>query len=189
MLNALTFNMSLQNTLCPQDQTTIKKALMLLFGVILLAAAAQLSIPLQPVPLTFQSTTVVLIGMALGARYGAYTMGAYLLAGFCGLPVFANFSAGPTCFAGPTAGYLIGFLPAAFVSGYLSQKGMAAHWLTSFLAACLSVSIIFIFGIAWLALSVGWQAAFMVGFMPFIISEPIKLIAVAICAPSLWKKQ
>jgi biotin transport system substrate-specific component len=87
----------------------------MLGGVFLLAFASQLTIPLVPVPLTFQSSAVILIAMLFGARLGAYTVLAYLAAGFCGLPVFAEFSAGPMHFVGPTAGYLAGFVPAARV--------------------------------------------------------------------------
>lgn len=189
MLNAVSFNTPLQNTFCIREKTILTKMLFLLLGVLLLAVSAQLSVPLQPVPLTFQSTAVVLIGMVFGPRYGMYIVSAYLFAGMCGLPILADFSGGPIYFSGPTAGYLIGFLPAAFLGGYLAQKGMSQHWFTSFIAACISDSVIFIFGITWLSFFAGWQNACAFGLMPFIISEPIKLIAVAISAPRFWKKQ
>lgn len=177
----------LQSIFWPKENSMIKQSLLILAGVIILAAASQLSIPLQPVPLTFQSATVVLIGMAYGARNGAYVIMAYLIAGACGMPVFAGFSAGITVFFGPTAGYLIGFLPAAFFSGYLAQKGFAKNWISSFIAACLGVSLIFLLGVSMLATFVGWHQAIMLGIMPFVFSESIKLIAVSFLIPQCWK--
>src|SRR5690242_8292142 len=100
-----------------------KEFTIVLGAALFLALASQISIPLQPVPLTFQSVTVLLIGMALGPRLGGYAIAMYFIAGCLGLPVFANFSFGPQVFLGASGGYLMGFLPAAVVSGYLAQRG------------------------------------------------------------------
>src|SRR5262245_49962741 len=91
----------------PKENSFLNQALLVFAGVIVLAFASQLSIPLQPVPLTFQSATVVLIGMVYGARYGTYTIATYLIAGACGLPVFINYSATLSHFLSPTGGYLL----------------------------------------------------------------------------------
>lgn len=182
-------NSTLHSVFWSKQNTVAKQSLLILAGVIVLAMASQLSIPLIPVPLTFQSATVVLIGMAYGSRRGAYVVGAYLLAGACGLPVFADFSAGILKFFGSTGGYLIGFLPAAWLSGYLSEKGWAKHIATSFIAASLGVSIIFALGVSVLATFIGWKEAIQFGLMPFLLSESIKLIAVSCLIPRLWKKQ
>jgi biotin transport system substrate-specific component len=171
------------------EQSYTKKVLLILAGAFLLAFAAQLSIPLNPVPLTFESATVILIGMAYGPRYGAYVIATYLIAGAVGLPVFANFSSGMTRFLGPNGGYLLGFLPAACLSGYLAQRGFAKNVFTSFLAACLGASVIFFFGLTFLAKSFGWSNAIAFGLMPFILSEPIKLAIVALLTPTLWNQQ
>ncbi|MBX3709184.1 MAG: biotin transporter BioY [Gammaproteobacteria bacterium] len=178
----------MQSIFLKKENTTIKHILNILSGIIILSIASQLSIPLKPIPLTFQSATVILIGMAYGARNGSYVIIAYLLSGLCGLPVFANFSAGFSTLFDPSAGYLLGFLPAAFVSGYLSQKGWAKNIATSFIAACLGVSIIFSFGIIVLSQFIGWKNAVTSGLVPFVLSEPIKLLAVSCLIPRLWKK-
>ncbi|MES2218804.1 MAG: biotin transporter BioY [Pseudomonadota bacterium] len=163
-------------------------ALRIVGGVLLLAFAAQLSIPMQPVPLTFQSSAVILIAMMFGARQGALVILAYLAAGCCGLPVFANFSAGPMQFVGPTAGYLLGFLPAAYLTGYLLENGWQRNIITRFLAALAGASVIFILGVTVLSkFTGGWQSAFAFGAAPFLISEPIKLAAVAVLTSRRWK--
>lgn len=184
------FSMStpLQSTLFSANNSYIKQLLIVLAGAILLAIASQISIPLQPIPLTFQSATVAFIGMALGARKGTYAVAAYLMAGFCGMPVFANFAFGPSALFGPSAGFLFGFLPGAFVAGYLAESGFARHRIASFVAALAAVSCIFGLGVAVLATTVGWHNAVTFGLMPFIGSEPFKLLAVAFVAPRFWKK-
>jgi biotin transport system substrate-specific component len=172
-----------------KEPITSQKALGLVAGVLLLTFAAQLSMPLQPVPLTFQSSTVILMGMMFGSRQGSYIVLAYLTAGLCGLPVFADFSAGPAIFAGPTAGYLLGFLPAAYVSGYLLENGWARNVFTRFLAAVAGASVIFLFGVTLLSkFTGGWQSAFVLGAAPFLISESIKLAVVAAVTARFWKK-
>jgi biotin transport system substrate-specific component len=166
----------------------LQQSLLILAGAVLLAVISQLSVPLKPVPLTFQSATVLLIGMAYGERMGSYVILVYILAGIVGFPVFANYSSGPAELAGPTAGYVLGFLPAAFLSGYLAQRGWASHIATSFLAACLGACIIFSLGLVVLAQWVGLKNAMILGLGPFIVSEIVKLAAVALFATQLWKK-
>jgi len=183
----MTKSIPMQSIFWTQHSHFLKRMSLLLGGVVVLALASQLSIPLQPVPLTFQSATVILIGMAYGPRYGASVVAAYLLAGACGLPVFANFSFGIDKFFGPTGGYLIGFLPAAWFSGYLAQKGFAKNIFLSFMTACLGASVIFLLGVTQLASLMGWHQALMLGVAPFIISETIKLLCVACVIPKLWK--
>jgi len=188
MSQTLSINTTLKSIFWSQENSILRQALLVIFGVLVLAVSAQLSVPLKPVPLTFQSTAVILIGMAYGARYGSIVVAAYLLAGLAGLPVLEGFGAGPAKFFGPTLGYLLGFFPAAMLSGYLAQKGWAKHVITSFLAACLGVGIIFLCGTTVLAQSIGWYNAVFFGVLPFIVSEPIKLIVVALLIPTLWKK-
>ncbi len=177
----------LQSIFWPKQHKLIKQILLVVMGVVVLATSAQLSIPLQPVPLTFQSATVILIGMAYGARLGTAVIISYLIAGICGIPVFADFSAGIAKFLGPTGGYLVGFLPAAFLSGYLAQRGWARYVLSSFVVACLAAACIFLLGFLVLMNFVGTQRAFLLGVKPFLITEAIKLLAVSFIAPRLWK--
>lgn len=181
-------NTPMQSLLWPKENHFFKQAFLMITAVIVIAISAQLSIPLQPVPLTFQSTTVILIGMLYGARLGTYAIAAYLLAGLIGLPVYADFSAGIPVFFGPTCGYLISFLPAAFLSGYLAEKGWANTKLKSFVAACLGSCVIFLLGPLMLAQFIGWQKAIAFGITPFILTEPIKLLAISMLIPFIWKK-
>jgi biotin transport system substrate-specific component len=125
--------------------------------------------------------------MAYGARYGAYVVAAYLLAGIIGMPVFADYSDGIAKLYGPTAGYLIGFIPAVLLSGYLAQKGWAKTIAGSFVAASLGVSMIFICGVTVLSQFIGFHNAITVGVMPFVIAEPLKLIAASCIIPRFWK--
>lgn len=178
----------LQSIFWSKHPAILKEALLITAGVVLLAIASQLSVPLKPVPLTFQSATVVLIGMAYGARRGSYVILGYLLSGSIGLPVFANFSSGLAEFTGPTGGYLIGFLPAAYLCGLLAQRGFATHFLYTFLSACVGACIIFSLGLVVLAQYVGLQEAVTLGLLPFLVSEPIKLIVVSMLVPRVWKK-
>lgn len=167
----------------------IKRLTLILFAVVVLAIASQLSIPFTPIPLTFQSATVILIAMAYGSRHGSAVILAYLFAGLCGLPVFANLSFGPTALNGPTGGYLLGFLPAAFIAGALSEHGFGRHVFSAFLIALLSAAIIFACGVPVLAAFIGWQHAILLGLKPFIVTEIIKLLVVAAVIPRLWKHQ
>jgi biotin transport system substrate-specific component len=184
-----TYSMSphLRSVLWPQGKEYFNKILLVLSGVLLLTFASQLSVPLVPVPLTFQSSAVILIGMTYGARYGSAIVLSYLAAGFLGAPVFANFGFGPATFLGPTGGYLLGFVPAVYAAGWLAEHGFARNVFTSFVASVLSVSFIFFFGAAFLAKFIGWQQAIALGVMPFMAFEPVKLAVVALLVPRLWK--
>lgn len=180
-------SLTAQSIFWPREKTFTKHIFLVLLATIILSLASQISIPLQPVPLTFQSVTVVLLGMALGARLGGAAVILYLLAGACGLPVFANFNAGLAVFTDPTAGYLMAFLPAVIVSGYLAQHGYAKSFFMSLSTALISTAIIFIGGISYLTHLVGFHKAIVFGLTPFIVSEPIKLIALSLIAPKFWK--
>lgn len=176
-----------QSIILPNQSRLIRDSLLVLIGIIFLSLSAQLVIPLQPVPLTFQSAMVVMLGMLYGSRLGAFSVLGYLILGGIGLPLFAGLSGGLGVFTGATAGYLFGFLPAAIVGGFLAEKGFAKNILSAFLSAILSVSIIFFFGLLVLAKFVGWQHAFDFGLAPFVVTEPLKLLVVALVVPRCWK--
>src|SRR2546426_586334 len=120
---------------------------------LLTAAAAQVSIhiPGSPVPVTGQTFAVVAIGAALGSRAGAAAMLLYLAEGVAGLPVFAGGGSGPGQLLGPTGGYLAGFVPAAFLTGWLAERGFDRSVWTAFGAMLLGSVPIFALGLAWLA--------------------------------------
>lgn len=185
-MTTLTHKTPAKSRLWP-DHSLSKRIGVVLAGFILLALSAQISIPLQPVPLTFQSATVVLIGLAVGSRYASAIICAYFLAGICGAPVFADLSFGPLVFLGPTGGYLAAFLPAAYLTGYLAENGVCKSLLSSWLVACLGVAVIFTAGLLRLGHFLPWNQVLQVGLYPFVLSESLKLIVLAYFIPKLWK--
>jgi biotin transport system substrate-specific component len=187
MSSLLTFN-QYRSIIWPTKHKLVKEILLIVLGVCFLAAASQIIIPLKPVPLTFQSAAVILLGMLYGSRLASFSVISYLLVGGLGLPLFAEFSSGFNVFMGATSGYLIGFLPAAWLAGFLAERGFARNSLTAFLSACFSVSIIFALGIIVLSRFIGWDKAFSLGLVPFLITEPFKLLAISLIIPRCWKK-
>jgi len=185
------FNISspMHSIFWPKQQIYLKQAGLIILGSLLLSISAQLSIPLQPIPLTFQSASVILLALIYGARLATASVASYLLAGACGLPVFADFHHGISVFMGPSAGYLGGFLPAAFITGYLAEKGFAKTIPLSFLAACVGAVIVFSFGISVLAKFTGWHNAWILGFKPFWFTELIKLAVIAVFVPFCWARK
>lgn len=171
-----------------QNNSIAQNALIVLLASVVLAVISQISIPWQPVPLTFQSAAVVLMGLTLGSKRAAAAVALYLLEGVCGLPVFAQGYAGAAVLMMSTGGYLIGFLPAAFLSGFLMEKGFAENTILTFAAALLSAAVIFLFGILHLQWMLGWHNAYLFGVKPFLITEPVKLLIAAGIAKFTWKK-
>lgn len=170
------------------DKKYLRTLLWVLAGSLLIAVSAQLTVPLKPIPVTFQSATVLLLGMVFGARLSAYMVLAYLAEGFLGLPVFAHFYNGAALLTDPfTIGYLVGFLPAVLLSGYLVQQGWGQHWFSVFSAACLGAIVIFGFGVIGLSYFVGWKMAVALGVAPFLLTEPLKLIAASLIAARCWR--
>lgn len=155
---------------------------LILLGSLIIALSAYTRIPLIPVPVTLQTAAVLLIGMIYGPWLGGLTVSAYLCEGIIGLPVFATGQ-----HFGPVLGYLLGFIPAAIVSGWLMQKGCGRHWFTAFFAGAVGIVIIFTLGVTDLANFVGWQHAVDWGLKPFVVTEPLKLLAVSLIAPRFWK--
>ena len=141
-----------------------------------MAVAAHIRIPLpfSPVPLTLQTAVVLLAGATLGAAGGAASQAAYILAGLAGLPVFA---AGSGALLGPTAGYIIGFIPAAALVGCASRGGFRlAALLPAMIAATI---IIYAAGVAGLMIltGMGLKAAVVAGVAPFLAGDTLKMIA------------
>jgi biotin transport system substrate-specific component len=158
-------------------------ALLALGGSLAIAASAQIQVPMQPVPMTMQSLVVLLVGVAYGPRLGAATVLLYLLEGFAGLPVFAGFRGGPAVLAGPTGGFLAGFVPAAALAGWLATRG----WMRSAIGAAAGFlaghAVLFAFGVGWLAVMVGAERAIALGLLPFLPGTAMKAaIGVALLA-------
>lgn len=150
------------------------QALAVLFGTAIVAASAQITVPMVPVPMTMQTYAVLLIGALYGARLGFITLAVYLAEGAAGLPVFAGGAGGALHLMGPTAGFLLGFPVAAFAAGWLMERGLGRSLVTSFVALLAAHAVVFAFGVPWLAAIVGWEKAIAAGFVPFILGTLVK---------------
>jgi len=129
----------------------LRDGLFIVGGSLLIALAAQIRIPSVPVPITLQTLAVLLVAGTLGSKRGTLAVLAYLLQGMVGLPVFAMWSAGPAYLLGPTGGYLIGFLPAAYLAGYLCERGWGGRFLRCLPVFVAAHMVILMLGTAWLA--------------------------------------
>lgn len=173
------------------------RAAAVLFVTALTAAAAQISIPLPftPVPFTFQPMVVLIGGAALGARLGMSSQILYLLAGIAGLPVFAASPVLPQGLArlfGPTGGFLLSYPLAAFITGWLAERGFDRRYLTSVLAMSCGLLIVFAFGVTWLAFlaqpaPAGLTVALRTGLYPFLPADLLKVVIAAAVLPGVWK--
>ena len=175
--------------------TAIRVASVVLFAA-LTAAAAQVSIPMPftPVPFTLQPMVVLLGGAVLGSRLGMSAQVLYLLAGIAGLPVFAAspvLPQGALRLLGPTGGYLMSYPFAAFLTGWLAERGFDRRYLTSVIAMACGLGLIFTAGIVWLAFfarsAVGLESALRTGLYPFIPADIFKIFLAAAVMPALWK--
>lgn len=156
-------------------------------AVVGLAAQLELRLPFTPVPLTGQPFAVLLVGALLGAKRGALAMLAYLAEGASGMPVFAGGASGVARLLGPTGGYLVGFAPAAFVTGALAERGWDRHVLSTWAAMALGSTMLFLCGLPWLARFVGWEHVLETGLYPFVIGDLIKQGLAAFALPGAWK--
>ena len=144
----------------------------------LIAAGAYLAIPIGPVPIVLQNLFVFLAGLLLGPHWGLASVGVYLLAGALGFPVFAGGVGGIGRFAGPTGGYLLGFLPAVYVIGLISAKA-GARVVFDVIAMVFGGIIVYACGVTWLKVLTGMTLAktLAVGMYPFIIGDALKIAA------------
>jgi biotin transport system substrate-specific component len=163
-------------------------------GAALTAIAAQIAIPLWPVPVTMQTLAVLLVGVSLGAVRGALSMVLYAVLGTVGLPVFSDLESGFGVIAGPTGGYIIGFIFAAGLTGWLAQREWDRKVLRSILAFLGGTVVVFAFGLPWLAFALGTlgfpndlNAVLQGGLYPFIIGGVAKALLAAGIMAALWR--
>ena len=158
-------------------------------GSVFIALAARIAIPLpfSPVPITGQTLAVLLVGALLGSRQGAISLLLYLLEGAVGLPVFAGGTGGLVRLLGPTGGYLVGFVAAVFVTGWLAERQWDRRFRSNFLAMLVGNIVIYVFGLPWLACFVGADKALALGLYPFIPGDLVKLVIATMALPSGWR--
>jgi len=159
----------------------IKTALIALCASALLALSARLSVPVpfSPVPISMQTFAVLLMGGFLGSRVAAYSTLTYLADATLGLPVLAGGLSNPLWFCGPKAGYLIGFVVAAFVIGKLVERRPHMGLFGWLLTLTVGSATILLLGWSWLSWFLGPQTAFAMGVMPFLIGDVYKIVSAA----------
>ena len=152
----------------------------------LMATGAYLSIPVGPVPIVLQNMFVFLAGLLLGSRWGLASVAVYLLAGICGLPVFAGGMGGIGRIIGPTGGYLVGYLPAVFIIGYISEKS-AGRIVYDILAMICGTAVLYACGVTWLKVLTGMTLSktLVAGMYPFLIGDALKIVAAAVITGAL----
>ena len=166
-------------------------ALLILGGAMFLALCAQVSfqLPFTPVPLTLQTFGVLLVGASYGAARGGLTAAVYFLFGIVGLPVFADRAHGLDVVLGATGGYLLGFILAAVVVGWLAQRQWDRRFSSAVTAMLTGTVIIYVCGLVWLKQDQGLDLATTLeyGLYPFVPGDLLKLYLAGALLPGAWR--
>ncbi|MFQ6023901.1 MAG: biotin transporter BioY [Acidiferrobacterales bacterium] len=184
---------TLIGTLWPAESTSraIRFVVLAVAGTALLTLSAKIQVPFYPVPMTMQTFAVLVIGIAYGWRLGTATLLLYLAEGAVGLPVFAGTpekGIGLAYMMGGTGGYLVGFVLAAAVCGWLAERGWDRNAVTTALAMLIGNIIIYIPGLLWLGAVFGWDKPILQwGLTPFLLGDAAKLVFAAATLPLVWK--
>ena len=188
MLISTTPQSTLAATFWPNPSTilSLRTLLLALAGNALLVISAKIQIPFWPVPMTMQTFAVLVIGITYGSRLGAATIVLYLAEGAAGLPVFAG-GGGIAYLLGPTGGYLLGFVIAAALVGWLGEHGWDRKMSTTALAMLLGNLVIYASGLLWLGAIVGYEKVLSVGLWPFLPGDALKLVLAAAILPTAWR--
>jgi biotin transport system substrate-specific component len=181
------------------SDTLLRKALMVLGGTLFIAAAAKVSVPMWPVPISMQTLAILLVGFAMGSRLGALTVIAYLAQGAMGLPVFSpNTLPGVAGLLGPTGGFLVGFVGLAWLAGFAVERGLARGVFTTAALALTASALLYVPGILWpmtvagaFGLEAGWvgegAAYYWTYFIaPFLLGDALKAIIAALIVTGAW---
>lgn len=180
---------TLAAALWPADgqQALLRNVVLIVLGSLLMTAAAKVQVPFWPVPMTMQTTVALLLGAAYGWRLGALTVIAYLAQGAIGLPVFANTperGIGLAYMMGPTGGFLVGFAVAAAITGLLAG---GTRSLARIAGAMLSGTLaLFVCGVLWLGLLIGFGPAIQAGVLPFLPGEAVKVALAVVVLRASW---
>ena len=180
---------ALSDRIFPRSNTLVRDLSLVMAGSLLMALLAQVRIPLgfTPVPLTGQTLGVLLVGALLGSRRGAAALALYIAEGVLGLPFFAGGGSGWAYLLGPTGGYLLGFVAAASVVGWLAERGLERKLRTALLPFAAGTLVIYLCGAGWLAVLMGVQKAFALGVLPFLFGDVLKALFAALLLPGLWQ--
>ena len=178
---------SLATRLWPKATDSLfAQAVLVIAGSLLLIASAKVQVPFWPVPMTMQTFVVLGLGAAYGMRLAGASVLTYLAQGAIGLPVFSA-GGGIALLAGPTGGYLLGFLAAAVLVGALADRGWCRTRLSTLGAFLAGTAVIFGLGVAWLTVLFGFSTAISAGVVPFLFSEAVKIALAVAVFPLAWK--
>jgi biotin transport system substrate-specific component len=173
------------------SQIWLKRLVLVAAGVLAIAIAAKIKIPMWPVPITLGTFAILTIGAAYGPRLGLTTVLAYLAVGALGFDVFAGSSAekfGLTYMMGGTGGYLVGYALAAVTLGWFARQGWDRSFGKMALALLIGNAIIYVPGLLWLGQLYGWNEPILAwGLWPFLIGDGLKLVLAALAVPAIWK--
>ncbi len=171
------------------SRSLVSDALLVVGGAAFTGLLAQVVIPLQPVPITGQTLAVLLVGSTLGAVRGSLAMVVYALLGVVGVPWFTEASSGWHVVAGPTGGYIVGFIFAAGLTGWLAQRQWDRRVIGAFVSFMAGTGVTFAIGLPWLAVALGLnlEQTLQAGLYPFIIGGVIKALVAAGVIPLAWK--
>lgn len=160
-----------------QQRVGLRDVVLVLLASLALGLAAQISIvlPFTPVPIALHNSLAVFLGVLLGPRRGALAVVAYLVEGAMGLPVFANGGVGFFYLVGPTGGYLLGFVPGAYLAGLLAGGQALRNWF----ALVAGHAVVYLCGVSHLAAFVGWRMVGALGVYPFLPGCLLKTIALS----------
>ena len=176
-------------------RTLLRDALLVLAGVVVVAVLAQVTIPLPLVPITGQTLGVLLVGAALGSRRGAAALATYMVAGLAGAPVFAEFTGGPAMLLSPSFGFVIGFVPAAFLAGWFAERAWDRRPVLAMAGFVAASAVPFLVGVPYLAMilnavmgaGAGFGDVLAAGLWPFIPGGLVKAALAAVLIPAAWK--
>lgn len=189
-------NKVLSEAILPKEGNALmlKRVALVVLGIAALAIAAKIRVPFWPVPITMQTFVVLTVGAAYGMRLGVVTLLGYLLVGALGFDIFASSSSensGLAYMMGGTGGYLVGFVLAAGVLGWLARKGWDRGVAKTAGAMLIGNAIIYVPGLLWLghlyAGSKGWATVLDWGLWPFLAGDALKLALAALILPLAWK--
>ncbi len=170
-----------------KEKETFKNILLVLGGVAFLSIMSQVLIPLPytPVPISLGTFGVTLMALLYGRKLGTATILSYVAAGSLGAPIFAGGKAG-SLFS-PTGGYILGYIVATIILGYLADRGVTKSYVKTILSLMLSSTIILTLGSLVLSLFVPGKNAFMIGVLPFLPGDALKSTTTTLLLPTLWK--
>ncbi len=176
---------------CEGSALRVKQVALVVLGILALAVAAKIRVPMWPVPMTMGTFTVLTIGAAYGTRLGLLTIGGYMAIGALGFDVFAGSSAELSGFEymlGGTGGYLAGYVLAVAVLGALARLGWDRSAPKVALAMLVGNALIYVPGLLWLGMLYGWNEPILTwGLTPFLVGDAVKLALAALLLPAVWK--